>query len=66
MAWSVEFAGKAQKQYDKLPLKIRLIVALLRAELETEGPSQPEWRHFGKLKGSVDCYHCHLRGGRPT
>jgi mRNA-degrading endonuclease RelE of RelBE toxin-antitoxin system len=66
MAWTVEFTGKAQKQYDKLPEKIRLIIAALRAELEAEGPSQPEWRHFGKLKGSADCYHCHIKAGRPT
>lgn len=66
MAWTVEFTGKAQKQYERLPEKIRLIVAALKAELETEGPSQPEWRHFGKLKGSANCYHCHLKIGRPT
>jgi mRNA-degrading endonuclease RelE of RelBE toxin-antitoxin system len=66
MAWTVEFTGRAQKQYARLPERIRLIVAALTAELETEGPSQPEWRHFGKLKGRTDCYHCHLKTGRPT
>jgi mRNA-degrading endonuclease RelE of RelBE toxin-antitoxin system len=66
MAWTVEFTIKAQTQYKRLPEKIRLIVAALKAELETEGPSQPEWRHFGKLKGSANGYHCHLRTGRPT
>jgi hypothetical protein len=30
MAWTVEFTGKAQKQYEKLPEKIRLIVAALK------------------------------------
>jgi mRNA-degrading endonuclease RelE of RelBE toxin-antitoxin system len=29
-AWTVEFTGKAQKQYSKLPEKIRLIVAALK------------------------------------
>jgi mRNA-degrading endonuclease RelE of RelBE toxin-antitoxin system len=52
MAWTVEFTGKAQKQYDRLPEKIQLIVAALTAELETEGPSQPEWRHFGGSRGA--------------
>jgi mRNA-degrading endonuclease RelE of RelBE toxin-antitoxin system len=66
MAWTVEFTGKAQKQYARLSEKIQLIVAALAGELETEGPSQPEWRHFGKLQGSADCYHCHLKTGRPT
>jgi mRNA-degrading endonuclease RelE of RelBE toxin-antitoxin system len=42
MAWTVEFTGKAQKQYEKLPEKIRLIIAALKAELETSGPFQPE------------------------
>ena len=42
MAWTVEFTGKAQKQYERLPEKIKLIVAALKAELEIEGPSQPE------------------------
>jgi mRNA-degrading endonuclease RelE of RelBE toxin-antitoxin system len=36
MAWTIEFTGKAQKQYEKLPAKIRLIVAALRAELENQ------------------------------
>jgi hypothetical protein len=29
MAWTVEFYGKAQKQYARLPEKIQLIVATL-------------------------------------
>jgi hypothetical protein len=30
MAWTVEFTGKAQKQYKRLPEKIRLFVAALK------------------------------------
>jgi|WetSurMetagenome_2_1015567.scaffolds.fasta_scaffold46089_5 hypothetical protein len=30
VAWTVEFTGKAQKQYKRLPEKIRLIVAALK------------------------------------
>jgi mRNA-degrading endonuclease RelE of RelBE toxin-antitoxin system len=61
MAWTVQFTGKAQKQYEKLPEKIRL-----QGRTGNRGPTQLEWRYFGKLKGSSDCYHCHLKAGRPT
>lgn len=34
--------------------------------LQLNGPMARTWPHFGKLQGRTDCYHCHLRKGRPT
>ena len=65
-AWTVEITGKAQKQKSKLPEDIADALLALWTELKLEGPVQPEWPHFGKLKGRKDEYHCHLNKGRPT
>ena len=64
--WTVEITGKAQKQKGKLPEDIADALLALWTELKLEGPIQPEWPHFGKLKGRKDEYHCHLNKGRPT
>ena len=66
MKWTVFFRKKAQKQLDKLPDSIRESVALLKVEIELSGPLRFNWKHFGKLRGSGNRYHCHLQSGRPT
>lgn len=38
----------------------------LRHEIELLGPVRFRWKNFGKLKGEMDKYHCHLHSGRPT
>ena len=64
--WTVEITGKAYKQRDKLPEDIADALLALWTELKLEGPVQPEWPHYGKLKWRKDEYHCHLNKGRPT
>ena len=64
--WTVRFTGKVLKQRDKLPEEIADALLVLWTELCMEGPVQPEWPHYGKLKGRKDEYHCHLNKGRPV
>jgi mRNA-degrading endonuclease RelE of RelBE toxin-antitoxin system len=64
--WTVGIASKARKQRDKLPEEIADALLALWTELCLEGPIQPEWSHYGKLKGRKNEYHCHLNKGKPT
>lgn len=57
---------KTAKQLGKLPGQIQDCFYRLAKELEVEGPLQPNWSHFSKLKGSSNLYHCHIKAGRPT
>lgn len=64
--WKVFLSKKAETQLAKLPEDMYLAFAALRLELKFEGPVQPEWQNYGKLKGKRGEYHhCHLNKGRP-
>ncbi len=39
---------------------------VLVEELKNNGPIQTVWPNYGRLKGHVNCHHCHLNRGRPT
>ncbi|MDR2669351.1 MAG: hypothetical protein LBC14_05300, partial [Desulfovibrio sp.] len=52
--WKVCFTNAAVKQRNKLPKAIGARLLLLATEMETEGPIQPEWHHYGKLTGTDD------------
>jgi mRNA-degrading endonuclease RelE of RelBE toxin-antitoxin system len=64
--WRVGFTSKASKQLKKLPEDIQAIISALSQELTARGPMAHEWKHFGKLRGQGDRYHCHVKSGRPT
>lgn len=64
MGWKVVFSGKASKQYQRLPKKIRDIVAFLVAEIKIAGPVRGNWKNYSKLRKNQ--HHCHLKSGRPT
>lgn len=65
-AWTVYLTRKAEKQAAKLPEEIFEALAVLRDELEEEGPVQQEWQNYSKLKGKKgEFYHCHLNKGQP-
>lgn len=64
--WTVELTKNADKQQRKLPLKIRELLFLLISEIELDGPGVKNWPNFGKLKGRLNQYHCHLKKGHPT
>jgi mRNA-degrading endonuclease RelE of RelBE toxin-antitoxin system len=63
--WQVDFAGKAKKQVEKLPLAIREILNFLKYEMEREGPEQTEWRNYSLIVGGKSVHHCHLNNNRP-
>ena len=64
-AWAVYFTGKAAKQAEELPPVMRDSLLALAIDLRCKGPVQPEWHHYGKLRGKKDIYHCHLNKGKP-
>lgn len=64
MDWTVVFTGKAKKQTDKLPRRVREILFQLAREIEAGGPVRGDWPNYSKLTG--DLHHCHLKKGRPT
>ena len=63
MKWTIEFTGKAKKQTDKLPARVREVMFLLVKEMEAAGPVRGDWPNYSKL--SDDQHHCHLKKGRP-
>jgi hypothetical protein len=66
VGWNVQFTKKSAKLLLELPEAIQNQMDFLRREIEVTGPMQPGWKNFGKLKGSPNLYHCHLKSGRPT
>ena len=66
MTWTISIAKKAAKQLAKLPENVRTAYLTLAKEMELSGPYRANWSHYGKLKNSGDCYHCHIVSGKPT
>ena len=66
MDWTVAATSKARRQIEKLPEHIRLIYVMLARDMRVAGPYRNNWKHYGKLNGTRDLFHCHLVSGRPT
>jgi mRNA-degrading endonuclease RelE of RelBE toxin-antitoxin system len=66
MLWDVKFTKKAAKQAGNLPLEVQEKVFVLVVEIRKLGPYRTAWPNDGKLKGKKNCYHCHLKKGKPT
>ena len=66
MSWDVRFRSKVVKQIRKLPESLQMAVRFLVKDLQLNGPLAHYWPNFSRLQGPKDCYHCHLRKGRPT
>ena len=64
MIWTVEFTGKAKKQTDKLPLRVREALFQLVREIQSDGPVRGDWPNYSKLSGNR--HHCHIKKGQPT
>jgi mRNA-degrading endonuclease RelE of RelBE toxin-antitoxin system len=64
MAWKVEFTGRARKQKEKLPAKVREILFQLVREIEATGPVRGDWPNYSKLSNGA--HHYHLKKGQPT
>jgi mRNA-degrading endonuclease RelE of RelBE toxin-antitoxin system len=65
MVWEVLFPKRVMKQINGLPKEVKRAVRFLADDLKA-GPAAIQWPYFGKLKNTNNCYHCHLRKGRPT
>ncbi|MDX9710874.1 MAG: cytotoxic translational repressor of toxin-antitoxin stability system [Trichloromonas sp.] len=63
MTWNVHFSRQAQKQTDRLPVKIQGILQALVIDLEENGPVRGNWANYGKLTSLR--HHCHLKKGKP-
>ena len=64
MPWKVEFTGRARKQKEKLPIKIREILFQLVKDIEAAGPVRGDWPNYTKLSDGE--HHCHLKKGKPN
>lgn len=64
MSWTVLFTGRARKQKEKLPARVREILFQLVREIEAGGPVRGDWPNYAKL--SDGSHHCHLKKGKPT
>ncbi len=58
MRFKVFLSKKSIKHIEKMPAKIKDLMALLVDDLEAEGPVQKHWSNYSKL--SENEYHCHL------
>lgn len=66
MEWKVLFTNSAEKQAKALPEGIQARLMALVQAIRFGGPAQPTMPNYGKLKGTVDLRHCHLKKGKPT
>lgn len=66
MSWKVRITKKAARRAKNLPKQVLAAFQLLWRDLEANGPVQPAWPSFGKLKGSKNEWHCHLKKGKST
>ena len=66
MVWKVGITKQSAKRAKGLPKAAKAAFRLLWRDLERDGPVQPGWPNFGKLKGSENAWHCHLKKGKPT
>ncbi len=66
MAWDVRMSRKAAKNLKKLPVSIQERFKALALELKAAGPVRDRWQNYGKIRGTADCHHCHIKKGKPT
>jgi len=66
MEWKVMFTSASEKQAKALPEGIRERLMALVQAIRFGGPAQPTMPNYGKLKGTGDFRHCHLKKGKPT
>lgn len=64
MLWTVEVTGRAAKQVERLPVKVREALTELIRDIEFNGPVRGDWPNYSQL--NVARHHCHLKKGRPT
>ena len=58
MKYNVHIKKRVNQSIHRLPVQVKMLLYLLIADLQTEGPIQKSWQIFSPLKG--DQFHCHL------
>ena len=66
MTWDVKLSRRTAKHIKGLPKAIQERLELLVQRIRQEGPEQDWAPNYGKIRGTKDCHHCHLKKGRPT
>ena len=66
LRWKVTITKRAAKKTKKMPIPALSAFRLLWRDLTIQGPIQPKWPNFSKLKGRPSHWHCHLTKGKPT
>lgn len=64
--WEVTIRKKAIKNLKKLPVALQERFKALALEIRILGPVQQGWPNYGKIQGTEDCHHCHIKKGQPT
>jgi len=66
MPWEVKVSRKTLKRIQGLPKTIQERLEFLVQRIKQDGPDQDWAPNYGKIRGTRDCRHCHLKKGRPT
>jgi mRNA-degrading endonuclease RelE of RelBE toxin-antitoxin system len=66
MPWTVILSNKATKQAKRLSEDTIACLKFLIKDIQEGGPIIAHWPNFGKISGKTECYHCHIKKGRPT
>ena len=66
MVWTVVLTKSTIKHIRKLPEDIRLRLHFLVQEIRQLGPVRTNRLNYGKIRGTEDCHHCHMKKGSPT
>ncbi len=62
--WSVTVSRSVDKQFPKLPERVRKQLLALMQAIRRDGPVRGDWPNYSKLSGNR--HHCHLKKGQPT
>ncbi len=61
MLWRVYVKKRTLRLVERMPSRAQEAFGRLRTVLEQVGPTGPHaWRNYGKLKGEINTFHCHL------
>lgn len=63
MAWTVNLTKQTEKQFSRLPQRVKDALGFLMTEIEAQGPVRGNWPNYGKL--GQNKHHCHLKKGKP-
>lgn len=65
MTWDVKLTNTTAKNIRKLPEDIKTRLHFLVQEIRHSGPVRTNRLNYGKIRGTKNCHHCHLKKGYP-